>query len=72
MPDKQAEPGDEAQAPHYHGHRQRLRERFRRAGGASLNDYELLELLLFAGLVYFVICYSTSLLVKRFQKRKSA
>ena len=32
-------------APHYHGHRQRLRERFL-AGPASLADYELLELLL--------------------------
>jgi DNA repair protein RadC len=34
-------------APHYHDHRERLRERFREAGGASLRDYELLELLLF-------------------------
>ncbi|MCX7175819.1 MAG: glutamate/aspartate ABC transporter permease GltK [Proteobacteria bacterium] len=34
-------------------------------------DGRLVELLLFAGLVYFVICYSTSLLVKRFQKRKT-
>ncbi len=39
-----------AEEPHYHGHRQRLRERFRRAGGAGLNDYELLELLLFAAI----------------------
>lgn len=35
-------------------------------------DGRLVELLLFAGAVYFVICYSTSLLVKRFQKRTSA
>jgi glutamate/aspartate transport system permease protein len=35
-------------------------------------DGRLVELLLFAGLVYFVICYSTSLLVKRLQKRKLA
>ena len=33
--------------PHFHGHRQRLRERFMRAGGESLHDYEMLELLLF-------------------------
>lgn len=33
--------------PHYHGHRQRLRERFLAAGGEALPDYELLELLLF-------------------------
>ncbi len=33
--------------PHYHNHRTRLRERFMRAGGTALDDYELLELLLF-------------------------
>ena len=33
--------------PHYHGHRQRLRERFLDAGSAALPDYELLELILF-------------------------
>src|SRR5690606_6595016 len=36
-----------ADKPHYHGHRQRLRDRFREQGGAALADYELLELLLF-------------------------
>jgi DNA repair protein RadC len=34
-------------APHYHGHRERLRARFREAGPDSLSDYELLELVLF-------------------------
>jgi len=33
--------------PHYHGHRERLRERFREAGAAALADYEMLELILF-------------------------
>jgi len=33
--------------PHYYGHRERLRERFREAGPDALSDYELLELLLF-------------------------
>jgi hypothetical protein len=33
--------------PHYHGHRERLRERFRNAGADALPDYELLELVLF-------------------------
>lgn len=33
--------------PHYHGHRERLRDRFRDAGSESLADYEFLELLLF-------------------------
>lgn len=35
------------EAPHYHGHRERLRARFREAGADALADYELLELLLF-------------------------
>jgi DNA repair protein RadC len=34
-------------APHYHGHRERLRERFREAGADAIPDYELLELVLF-------------------------
>ncbi len=33
--------------PHYHGHRERLRERFREAGPNALADYEILELLLY-------------------------
>lgn len=33
--------------PHYHGHRDRLRERLRVAGAGALADYEILELLLF-------------------------
>src|ERR1700761_6245479 len=37
-----------AEAPHYHGHRERLRERFRSAGADALSDYELLEMVLFA------------------------
>lgn len=32
---------------HYHGHRDRLRQRFKTNGGDALEDYELLELLLF-------------------------
>ncbi len=36
-----------APAPHYHGHRERLRERFRKGGGEALADYELIELVLF-------------------------
>jgi len=35
------------EAPHYHGHRNRLRARFREAGTDTLADYELLELVLF-------------------------
>ena len=33
--------------PHFHGHRQRLKQRFREAGADALADYELMELLLF-------------------------
>ena len=33
--------------PHYAGHRERLRERFMRAGADALQDYELMELVLF-------------------------
>jgi DNA repair protein RadC len=35
-------------APHYHGHRNRLRRRLIDAGAEKLPDYELLEVLLFA------------------------
>ena len=36
--------------PHYAGHRERLREKFFTAGSNSLQDYELLELLLFTAI----------------------
>jgi DNA repair protein RadC len=43
--------GERAEAaPHYHGHRERLRGRFREAGPEALSDDELLELLLFRAL----------------------
>jgi len=38
---------EEPAEPHYLGHRARLRERFLKAGGEALADYELLELILF-------------------------
>jgi len=38
---------DASKEPHYKGHRQRLRERFLTNGPDALQDYELLELLLF-------------------------
>jgi DNA repair protein RadC len=51
MPAKTSEPRDPpAEAPHYHGHRMRLRERFHGAGPEALSDYELLELALFPAL----------------------
>ncbi|HUZ66945.1 MAG TPA: DNA repair protein RadC, partial [Beijerinckiaceae bacterium] len=42
---KPAAPGF-AEAPHYLGHRDRLRARFLESGGAGVPDYELLELVL--------------------------
>ena len=41
---------EDADTPHYRGHRERLRQRFLQAGPESLADYELLELLLFAAI----------------------
>lgn len=35
--------------PHYHGHRTRLRQRLTKVGGENLEDYELLEMILWAG-----------------------
>jgi DNA repair protein RadC len=45
MTDKREKPSRPvAEAPHYHGHRERLRGRFRQAGAEAVSDYELLEL----------------------------
>jgi DNA repair protein RadC len=43
-------PDQSADTPHYHGHRERLRERFHTAGPEALSDYELLEMALFPAL----------------------
>jgi DNA repair protein RadC len=37
----------DAGKPHYLGHRERLRKRFREAGADAVPDYELIELILF-------------------------
>jgi DNA repair protein RadC len=53
MPAKPPAPKDPPAAtgePHYHGHRERLRERFYSAGPDALSDYELLEMALFAAI----------------------
>src|SRR5947199_5766685 len=49
-PEKKQPSGPAAKPPHYHGHRERLRERFLGAGSEALADYELLELVLFRAL----------------------
>jgi DNA repair protein RadC len=51
MSRKPAPPDEQsAEEPHYHGHRERLRERFFTAGPEALTDYELLEMALFAAI----------------------
>lgn len=48
----EAETADSAKKaePHFHGHRDRLRDRFLDAGADALADYEILELLLFSAI----------------------
>jgi DNA repair protein RadC len=41
---------EEEGAPHYLGHRERLRDRFRKGGADALAEYELIELILFRAL----------------------
>lgn len=46
FPDETSNGKEPADKPHYHGHRERLRQKFSTTSGAGLADYELLELLL--------------------------
>jgi len=41
---------DAGRIPHFHGHRDRLRTRFRENGASTLADYELLEMALYAAI----------------------
>jgi DNA repair protein RadC len=51
MPASSKPPEDTpADKPHYHGHRERLRERFYGAGPDAQSDYELLEMALYAAI----------------------
>ncbi len=47
MPDEKTQPRSKSDAGHHVGHRQRLRERFAKAGSEGIAEYELMELLLF-------------------------
>src|SRR5688572_2260422 len=48
MPKRNSTTSGLAEAPpHFHGHRDRLRARFREAGADALADYEMVELILF-------------------------
>jgi len=51
---------------HYHGHRQRLRDRFMEAGDEALADYELLELVLFRSIPRRDVKPLAKALVKKF------
>lgn len=55
-----------AEAPHYLGHRERLRERFLEGGAAALPDYELLELVLFRAIPQRDVKGLAKDLIKRF------
>ncbi len=54
------------EVPHYHGHRARLRERFRSAGADALSDYELLEMVLFRALPRGDVKPLAKTLIKKF------
>jgi DNA repair protein RadC len=47
MTKPEAAPSVDSGEPHYLGHRERLRDRFRKGGADALGEYELLELILF-------------------------
>ena len=57
---------EDAAIPHFHGHRQRLRERFMEAGESALADYELMELLLFRAIPRRDVKPLAKTLVERF------
>ncbi len=52
--------------PHYIGHRERLRERFRKTGSEGFHDYELLELILTYGIPRKDVKPIAKELIKRF------
>jgi DNA repair protein RadC len=56
----------DAETPHYHGHRMRLRDRFHSAGPAALSDYELLEMVLFTAKPRGDMKPLAKLLIKKF------
>lgn len=61
-----SKPSGFSETPHYIGHRDRLRERFREAGHAALPDYELLELVLFRAIPRRDVKELAKTLIRRF------
>ncbi|MEI8147406.1 MAG: DNA repair protein RadC, partial [Alphaproteobacteria bacterium] len=66
MTDQDDHPPGLAEAPHFHGHRERLRQRFRDAGAETFADYELLELVLFRSIPRRDVKPLAKTLIKRF------
>jgi DNA repair protein RadC len=61
-----AELHDAGGLPHFHGHRDRLRTRFRDKGASALADYELLEMALFRAILRGDTKPMAKALLKRF------
>ncbi|MCJ2012771.1 RadC family protein [Methylobacterium sp. J-076] len=59
-------PTPPSEAPHYLGHRDRLREKFAETGGDGLPDYELLELVLFRSIPRRDVKPLAKALIRRF------
>ena len=57
--------------PHYHGHRQRLRERFLKSGLAGFADYEVVELLLTLAIPRSDVKQPAKALIARFGNLRS-
>ena len=68
MPPKRASsPNGLAEAPpHFHGHRDRLRARFREAGADALADYEMVELILFRAIPQRDVKPLAKMLIEKF------
>ncbi len=62
----EAPPSLAAPPPHYHGHRQRLRQRLLEAGTDAVRDYELLELVLFRAIPQRDVKPLAKTLIERF------
>ena len=58
------------EAPHHLGHRKRLKERYEKAGMEALQDYEILELLLFYAIPQGDVKARAKELLKRFGSLK--
>jgi DNA repair protein RadC len=57
---------DDDQPPHFHGHRDRLRQRLRQSGADAIADYELLELVLFRAMPRRDVKPLAKILIARF------